>query len=222
MLLRAIFLCIAIATLAETMLQAAAALAVVDLHRHAVAAAKEGLGDAEQRAQSAIAAALAQGEAPPSAIPSPEPTCVLANAQGCTLVVRESIALSMPSAAPCLSSECSGYAQANDAVGEGRVIAAISADALESSGTTAASANGAVVFRTLRFAPYALPAGAIDASLDDAESGAGDAGGIAAQGASAGTLIDVVYQNAQTGALMPANVWAPLGAEAPDSASWTP
>ena len=222
MLLRAIFLCVAISALCETMLQAAAALAVASLHRQGVVAVTNAFADGAQRAQSAIAAAVAQGAALPTILPSPAPTCVLAGATGCALVAQESIALATPQPTACPSSGCAGYAQEDDAVSEGRVVASIVAKAWNASGEIVATRNESIVFRTLRVAPYALPAGSIDATLDDAESGPGDAGGIVPGAVSNGTLIDTVYQNAASGALMPANVWSPLAPTAQLSTSWSP
>lgn len=221
-MLRALFVCFAIAVLSESILQAAGALAVAALARQGIAATASAFGDGAQRAQGAIAAAIAQGETPPAAVPSPAPTCVLSSGSACALIATESIVLATPSAAPCPSVGCAGYEQENDVVGEGRVVATIEALVSNAQGTPVAARSGTLVFRTLRVAPYAVFTGALDATLDDDEGGAGDLGGLVPAGSSAGTLIDVVYQNASSGAVMPANVWSGLAPTTLSSSSWSP
>lgn len=221
-MLRALFLCLAIAVLGETILQAAAALAVSALSRTGIAAATNALGDATERAQSAIAIAVAQGATPPVLVPSPAPTCVLANDTGCSIVAAESIVLATPDPTSCPMQGCAGYEQGNDAVGEGRFVATISATASNAQGVPIATRTRSVIFRTLHVPPYAVPGGALDATLDDSESGAGDLGGMTPLDSSSGTLVDVVYQNATSGAVMPANVWMGLAPSAPATSSWSP
>ncbi len=222
MLLRTLFLCFAAAVLGETMLQAAAALAVIALHEQGAAAASGTFAGAAQLAQSAIAAALQAGGTPPATFPSPTPACVLGEASACELTASASITLATPAPASCPSDGCGAYLQGNDVVGEGRVVASISAVVRDASGATVASRSGSVVFRTLLVPPYAIADGALDATLDGSESGAGDLGGLAPTSIANGTLVDVVYQNASSGALMPANVWDGLAAGAPITTGWSP
>jgi hypothetical protein len=222
MLLRTLFVCIACTVVAQTMLQGAASLARTALHRSAVGAADVALTDAAQRAQAAIAAAQMQGSTFTGALPSPQPTCVLAQGASCVLVAQESIVVTTPSPTPCPSGGCAGFVQGNDAVGEGRADATLRANVAELSGEEVATRGAAVVFRTLHVPPYAVTSGAISGVLDDAESGAGDAGGLVPNATSAGTMIDVVYENAMTGAVMPANVWAGFAPSQVQPSGWSP
>ncbi len=221
MLLRALFVSFACIVVAQTMLQAAAALALTALHRQSIAAASSAFVDATQRAQAYIANAIVQNAPLSGAVPSPEPTCVVSGDAGCTLVAHETIVVATPEPTACPPAACYGYVQSNDAVGEGRAVATIAASISDAAGEQLAARGGSVVFRTLRVAPYAVAAGATDATLDDGESGAGDTGGITA-GVSSGTLIEVVYRNAASGALMPANVWTGLAPGSAPPSAWSP
>jgi hypothetical protein len=212
MLLRVCFLVLALSIVAETLLEGAGALAVAALHRQAVGAAANAYSDAVQRAQAAVAAAIVAGSPLPSDLPSPEPTCALAGASGCALLATESVTLATESPTACPSSGCASYTQSNDLIAEGRAFADVAATVTNATGRVIATRSATVVFRTLRIAPYAVPAGALDTTLDDAEDGAGGAGG----------LIDVVYENATTGALMPANVWTVLAPQARSASAWSP
>jgi hypothetical protein len=220
MLLRVIFLCFAIASLGEILFQAAGAAALTAFHRQGIAAAESGLVESAQLAQSAIATAVAAGTALPAQIPAPQPTCALAAASGCLLFERSQIALTTPAPSPC-ATQCATFLQENDAVDEGRAEATISVSVTNSAGDLVASRGGIILFRTLRVPPYALSSGALDSSLDGI-AGAGDIGGTAPNEASSGTLVDVVYRNAQSGAVMPANVWSALTAQSPASTNWSP
>lgn len=220
MLLRVIFLCFAIATLGETLFQGAGAVALAAFHRQGVAAAQVGFLESAQAAQSAIASAIAAGTALPIQIPAPQPTCALADTSGCLLLERSQIALATATPSPC-TSQCATFLQENDAVTEGRVNVTVSVAVTNSAGDLVASRGGTILFRTLRIAPYALASGALDSSLDGIV-GTGDIGGTAATSTSSGTLVDVIYRNAQSGAVMPANVWNALPAQPPASSSWSP
>ncbi len=211
MLLRVLFLCSAIVVLGETLLQAAASLAVAALQRRGVTVAQNAFADAEQLAQATLAAAMADGATPPASLP-PVQTCVASDAGTCTMIAHASVALATPVPTPCPRTGCSTYLQENDAVEEGRVVAAIATTVTLASGAPIAARNGSVVFRTMRAPPYAVASGALDATLDDSESGAGDAAG----------LIEVVYQNAVSGAAMPASVWSGLAPSVPAASGWSP
>lgn len=220
MLLRVIFLCFAIASLGETLFQAAGAAALAAFHRQGIAAAQTGFIQSAQSAQSAIAAAIAAGTPLPTQFPAPQPTCALADATGCLLFERSQITLATAAPSPC-ASQCATFLQENDAVDEGRVDVTISVDVTNSAGDLVASRGGTVLFRTMRIAPYALASGTLDSSLDGV-AGAGDIGGTAATASSSGTLVDVIYRNAQSGAITPANVWNALPAQPPATTSWSP
>lgn len=222
MLLRVIAVCFASAVLAETMLQGTAALATATLHRQAIAAARSAFAAAAENAQQTIAAAVSAGAAIPATLPSAAPACVVTSSGTCLLSATVGVSLATPQPTACPSSGCAAYAQGNDAIGEGRAVATIVATISNAAGRTLAVRGGSVVFRTVRVAPYAMIAGVLDATLDDAESGPGDAAGIVPGAVSQGTLVDVVYENAVTGAIMPANVWSGLAPSAPTSPNWSP
>lgn len=222
MLLRVIFLTMAIAVLGETLLHAAATLALAAFHRQGAAVARIAFVDAAQLAQGAIATALASGATPPATIPAPTPFCALSNGATCAMIARTTIALTTPAPAPCPSDDCGAYLQGNDAIEEGRLAVAIDAVVTNAVGDTIAVRSGDVIFRTLRIAPYAIPAGSLDATLDDFPGSVGDAGGMAPFSSSSGTLIDVVYRNAVNGAAIPANVWTGLAPSAAEARAWTP
>jgi hypothetical protein len=222
MLLRAIFLCFAIALLSETLLHAAASLALSVFRRQGVAAARTAYDDATQQAQAVIAAALAAGNTPPALIPSPSPTCALTVANNtCALWARAAIVVASASPSACRSGSCTLYLQANDLVRERRTSVSIGAVVTNASGDVIASRTGSVVFRTMLVAPYAIPVANLDATLDDVSS-PGDIGGVVPSDSTTGTLIDVVYRNAQTGAMMPANVWTGFVSSQPLTSSWSP
>jgi hypothetical protein len=220
-LLRVLFLAFAVALLGETLLHAAAALAIAAFHRQGTMAAQATFANAAQLAQSAIANALASGATPPATMPSPAPTCATSDGNACLMMSSVTLTSATPAPSPCPSAGCDAYLQGNDAIGEGRIAVTIDAVITNAAGETIATRGGTVLFRTLRVAPYAIPVGALDATLDDLGS-AGDEGGIVPAGSGAGTLIDVVYKNASSGATMPANVWTGLAPSAPLMRSWTP
>lgn len=222
MLLRVLFLCFAAGVLGETLLRAAASLATAAFHRQGILAAQSEFIDATQFAQGALADAIAGGGAPPSILPSPAPTCVVASTDGCALTATAALSLATPSPSPCPSTGCGVYLQGNDAVDEGRADLALSITVTNAVGQRVATRDGTVVFRTMRVAPYAVPAGMLDSTLAESAGTAGDLGGDVPSSATLGTLIDVVYQNAQSGATMPANVWSGLPASAPLGRAWSP
>ena len=73
-------------------------------------------------------------------------------------------------------------------------------------------------------APYAALTGTLDDSLQAlAPGGAGDDAGAVPNGTAPGTLIDVLYENQRTGAMMPANVWhAEIQRQAVTPSAWSP
>lgn len=211
MLLRTLFALLLFVALAETIVHGMHALAQALLHRQALVGVHDEIASATTAARDALARAIAAGGDPRSPNPSPPPpalTCRLHIGSVCALAGRATIAFlppRSPAPSPCPSDACSVYEQENDSIAEGRIGATIAAQALANNGAVLASRIQYVVFRTLRVAPYAATAGDTDAT-----SGApapGDDAGAAPFGAAPGTLIDVVFENAATGATMPANVW---------------
>ncbi len=211
MLLRVLFLCGAIVVLGETLLQAAASLAVAALHRRSVTAAQNAFAGAQQLAQATLAAAMAGGATPPASLP-PVQSCVERDGARCTMIAQTDVTLATPIPTPCPSAGCSTYLQENDAVDEGSVVASIATTVTLGSGTPIAARSGSVIFRTLRAPPYAVASGMLDGTLDDSESGAGEAAG----------LIQVLYQNAISGATMPASVWSATSSAVPSASGWSP
>ena len=149
---------------------------------------------------------------------------------GCRLRLRGECALEgsatvrfapAPSPSPCPDFACSVYEQGNDVVAEGRIEATIAAQALGPGGVLLASRVQSVVIRTLRIPPYAALAGQSDATGVAAGS-PGDDAGAAPAGTAPGTLIDVLYQNAITGAVIPANVWQSTAESRNGATGWRP
>ncbi len=158
MLLRALFLCLAIATLGETLLAGAHALAQTALHRRALAALHTALTNAATAAQLQIAASAAAGNDPSFASPPPQSNCAHADDDGCamTALAQMSFAtpLPSPSETPC-AGNCGAYLQGNDAVGEGRLYANVQLQVQLRSGETIARRAATLAFRTFRVPPYA-------------------------------------------------------------------
>ena len=229
MLTRTLFLVALLVALAETFLHGAHALAQVALRRAAALAVHDELIAAATAARQSIAAAAQSGEDPQQlapATPAPVATCVLANASGCALSGSATVAFAVatPAPSPCPSDRCTVYEQNNDAVAEGRIDATISAAAVASDGVTMAARNLTLAFRTMRTPPYAAPVGALDATLGlFGTTRAGDDAGAAPNGTAPGSLIDVLYENAATGATLHANVWEPRSeGSGPSSGAWSP
>jgi hypothetical protein len=230
MLLRMLFAVLMLATLAGTIVQGAYALARASLARQALLVAHDQIASSAALAQARLASAIAAGADPrivAPVAPSPLATCVLASRTGCALEGEASISFSaVPAgtASPCPNGTCTAYLQANDRVDEGHIEATVTARTIAGGGTVLAARSATIVFRTFRSAPYAALAGGSDHSmLAPLAGGAGDDGGTVPSGTAPGSLIDVLYQNQLTGAVMPANVWQPAVQRATGSApSWTP
>jgi hypothetical protein len=213
-LLRTIFALVLFAALAETLVHGVHALAQTVLRRQALLAVHDEIAAATTAARDAIARDIAAGgdpRSPDPMPPSPSPTCRLHVQRACALEGIATISFAIPPSAtpsPCPSSACSVYEQENDSIDEGRVDATISAQAKSAAGDVLAMRSTRLTFRTLRVSPYAALAGQADGSLTAGEgTEAGDDAGAAPNGAAPGTLIDVLYENAVTGATIPANVW---------------
>jgi hypothetical protein len=217
-LLRTLFLLLLIATLIETVVHGVHASVQAALRRQAAAAVRGQLETSTTLAREAVARAIETGGDPrdPQPVPpSPAPACRLHGPHGCAIEgiarieFRAEDGNNPGTPAPCPSPSCTAYLQGNDAVDEGRVAATIQAEAVTAGGAVLAARTVRVTFRTLREPPYAALAGQADESLEGASgtSGAGDDAGAAPNGAAPGTLIDVLYENAATGATIPANVW---------------
>ena len=214
MLLRAVFLIALLAMLSETMVRAAAALATSALHHRAVAASQVQLNTAIAAEQNAIAQAVA-ANGPPNTVPPPQnaPSCIVNDSNGCALFAQTHITLASPApaATPCANESCALYLQGNDDIAEGRVYVNISTQITAADGSSLVTRAAAVTFRTFRTPPYALPSGALDATLDALGTQSADNGGTT--GAS-GTLVNVEYLNAAdpTATPIPGNVWQPRSA----------
>jgi hypothetical protein len=211
-LLRTLFAIALLSALAETMLHAVDALAQSALRRQALLSLHDEVANATSAAHNAIAASIAAGADPRSPDPSPpaiQPTCSLRVRDSCAIegvaVVRFTAA-TQATASPCPDDGCTVYRQEDDAVDEGRIDVTIAARARAHDGAVLASRDVRLTFRTLRVSPYAALTGQADVTAGVDERSGNDAGA-APMGAAPGTLIDVVYENAVTGAKIPANVW---------------
>lgn len=218
MLLRTLFVLVLIATLTETVVHGVGALAAAALRRQALVAVREQIATSTTLARDAVARAVAAGadpRAPEPQPPSPAPACRLRGQHGCAIAGVATISFARAVTgppevpAPCPRAACTAYAQANDAIDEGRIDATIRAQAVAAGGAVLASRTVRLRFRTLRVAPFAALAGQDDESLEASSGGPGDDAGAAPNGTAPGTLIDVLYENAATGATLPANVWRP-------------
>jgi hypothetical protein len=215
-LLRTLFALILLSALAESFVHGVHALAQAALHRQAGTAVRVELLSAATQARDAVARAIEAGGDPRHivpVVPALAPVCRLRVRSRCAIegvaqISFDSATGSSGSPVPCPSSACTIYLQGNDTVDEGRIVATIRAQALAPAGAVLATRSARIAFRTLRVEPFATLAGRQDASLPDVTR-PGDDGGAAPYGAAPGTLIDVRYENAVTGAGIPANVWRP-------------
>lgn len=226
MLVRTLFAVAFVALLAESMLHGTYALAQHQLRARALLVVHDEIAAATTAARDAVAKAVASGADPRSPNASPPPAisvCRLRVGRTCSLEGRASVVFSTPLSAtpsPCPSDACAAYEQENDVVSEGRVDAAIEAQAIEPGGALLAARAQVVTFRTMRVAPFAMLAGQSDTT--SADGSAGDAAGAVPFGSTPGTLIDVRYRNAVTGATIPANVWRSQFETERAPAAWKP
>lgn len=230
MLLRTLFIMVLFAVIAETIVHGVHALAQIELRRSAASGVAQQFESATTAVQRSLAAAIEAGGDPQNltpVVPAPAASCIVANANGCAIDGRATIAFAaaaQPSATPCAAAACTIYIQDNDAVDEGRITATIAAQALAPNGAVLASRSQTVTFRTFRVAPYAALAGSLDGSLERlAGAGDGDDGGAAPNGTAPGSLIDVTYENRASKKSMPANVWhSQVQSFSGTPAAWSP
>ncbi|HEV7179793.1 MAG TPA: hypothetical protein VGN11_07975 [Candidatus Baltobacteraceae bacterium] len=216
MLLRTMFLLALVALLSETVVHGAAAVAAAALRHRAVTAAQIQFGTAVAAAQGALSSALAAGHDAQSApMPAATRACVLLRSSTCMLVAQSAISVLPPApnaSSTCPNTNCTIYAQANDAVNEGRVTVSIATRVTSPTGTLLASRNAQVSFRTFDAPPYATLAGSVDSTLATiAASRTGDDGGTAATASNPGTLVNIEYVDAAAPSAtpVPGNVWRP-------------
>ncbi len=224
MLLRTLFALALFTAIAETLLHGVHALAQTAVRRQAMLAVRAEIDAATTAARLAVAQAVIAGgdprglNVPPLRIGG----CRLRSGDACTVEGKARVRFMLaPSASPCPDAACSVYDQGNDGVREGRIDATVTAEALVPNGAVLASRTQRAVFRTLRVAPYAALAGQSDAT-DIAAGSPGDDAGTAPAGTAPGTLVDVIYRNAVTGAEMPANVWQASAESRDGETAWKP
>jgi len=224
-LLRTLFALVLFTALAETVLHGVHALGQITLRREALLAVRAEIAAATDEAREAVARAVISGGDPRRLDPQPPPPvagCRLRLHGECALEGRATVRFAQaPTPSPCPDLTCTVYEQGNDVVAEGRIEATIAAQALGPSGAVLASRVQSIVIRTLRVPPYAALAGQSDAT-DVAAGSPGDDAGAAPIGAAPGTLIDVLYKNAITGATIPANVWQPTAESRDGATAWRP
>jgi len=201
MLLRALFLLLLVATLSETAVHGAGALARVAL-QHAELAA--------MRTASSAAVAAAASAAPSGTVPTPFATCYLAHDTACEISVTSTLTTGTPSAiatpSACPGTPCTIFLQSNTAVAEGRAVYHIVTTVTANNGDVVLSRQGDIAFRTFATPPYTALVGSLDATLDAlGNGGVGDDGGNAS---AAGTLISIEYvPSGASGSPIPGNVW---------------
>lgn len=201
MLLRTLVVLLLVATLAETVVHAAAALARASFHQTELAA---------MRAASNAAISAGASAAPSNAVPTPFATCYLANDTGCDVAVTATLTSPTPSSvatpSACPSTNCTVYLQRNSAVAESRVAYHVVTTVTANNGDVVLSRQGDIAFRTFATPPYAALVGSLDATLDALENGGkGDNGGNAS---AAGTLISIEYvPSGASASPIPGNVW---------------
>jgi len=214
-LLRALFLLAGVATLVSALIAGTQAAARIVLQRKALVAMHAAYQTRVASIQAALAATMSDGFADESPAAT---SCVFAQDGGaCAIVVTASSHLEKRIGG--------GLLQANDAVDEGRVAAAVDVVARGASGRVLGERQVRIVFRTLHAAPWALVSGNVDAAFESAHETdePGDDGGLMPAPSSPGSLIDVVYRNGTTGAEIPANVWrAATPAQDSGGAAWSP
>lgn len=224
MLLRTLFALALFAAIAETVLHGVHALAQTAVRRQAMLAVRAELAAATTTARLAVAQAVIAGGDPRglNVPPFRAGGCRLRSGGACEIEGAARVRFTLPTpASPCPDAACTVYDQGNDSVAEGRIDATVAAEALVPNGAVLASRTQRVVFRTMRVAPYAALAGQSDAT-EIAAGSPGDDAGAAPIGTAPGTLVDVVYRNAVTGAEMPANVWQASAESRDRETAWKP
>jgi len=224
LLIRTLFALAFFTVVAETLLHGVHALAQSAVRRQSLLAARAEIGAATEAARAAAVQAIVRGGDPRGLNLAPLRTggCRLLSGATCAIEGRATVTFTMPApATPCPEAACTVYEQGNDHVDEGRLGASIVAQALGPEGAVLASRTQNVVFRTTRVSPYAALAGQSDAT-DIGSASPGDDAGAVPTGTAPGTLVDVIYRNAVTGAEIPANVWQAAAESRDGAAAWRP
>ena len=195
-LLRALVLIVLVTTIAQGFAVLAVTFAHARILHIANALARDALLSAPIAVQQSVAARIAVGASPPTTL-APISTCMQVGASSCALQTTTTVALIALPGAPIL--------QGNVAVSEGRFAIRFQSSVRDTQGRTIAQRSSTALLRTLAQPPFA------------SYEGQGENGGIPPSATSQGTLVDVLYQNASSGARMPGNVWSAPSSPAPTS-----
>ncbi len=200
-ILRALFFAAIVAAIAQSFAALALTLARTASLHAARAGARDALGAAPIAVQQIVASRLASGSDPLATI-APIVTCTAIGPNSCALRATTTIALQ--------ASGTGAILQSNAGVDEARVAISLRSVVTDSAGSTVVVANSTALLRTFARPPYASYEGDVESS------------GIAPSSRAAGTLVDVRYENAASGASMPGNIWR-MSTAAPTSAPpWPP
>uniref|UniRef100_E6PDH6 Uncharacterized protein n=1 Tax=mine drainage metagenome TaxID=410659 RepID=E6PDH6_9ZZZZ len=198
-ILRALFFAAVAAAIAQSFAALALTLARTESLHAARAAARDALGAAPVTVQQIVASRIALGSDPLAAI-APVVSCASLGALPCALRTTTSVAL-RPSGAGAIL-------QNNAIVAEARIDVSLRSVVTDSAGSAVVVAHRLALLRTFAEPPYASYEG-------DAESA-----GIAPSSLTAGTLVNVIYRNAKSGASIPGNVWSTAPAAQPSLTPW--
>ena len=224
MLPRTLFALLFFTAVAETILHGVHALAQTAVRREALLGVRAQITAATNAARETVAKAVISGSDPRRLnIQSLQiGGCRLFSYGACSIAGKAKVRFAVPaSSSPCPDAACTVYEQGNDSVLEGRIGATISAEATGPDNAVLASRTESVIFRTMRVSPYAVLAGESDGT--GVASGApGDDAGAAPAGTAPGTLVNVIYRNAVTGAEMPADVWQAAAESRDGEPAWKP
>ncbi len=206
-LLRALVATAILAVLATAVLTVAAGEVTVRLRLRSIEAARHAL-DAAQHALVAAAPSLPAGRTS-CAQAAPEGGCLLA------ITTHYAVLPAAPGDARTL--------QSVDSLVESRLAVRIDAVASGARGDVLARRARLVTLRRLPHPPYAAIVSARDLSDDIQIAGdsLGDDGGSAAN-ALTRDVVHVVYRNARTGAIVPADVWRNTGGTNAPASPWSP
>lgn len=195
-ILRALLFAAIVAAIAQSFAALALSLARTASLHAARGSARDALGAAPVAVQQIVASRLALGGDPLATI-APILSCTAIGANPCALRATTTIVLQANGTGAIL--------QSNAGVDEARVAISLRSVVTDATGRTIVVANRNALLRTFARPPYASYEGDVESS------------GIAPSSTAAGTLVDVRYENAASGASMPGNIWR-MSTAAPASA----
>ncbi|MDQ6823480.1 MAG: hypothetical protein M3Z07_03160 [Candidatus Eremiobacteraeota bacterium] len=228
MLLNAFVMLGIIALTVATLLETIGALANTTTRRIAARYADGGYTWAAKRVRDGIASQISAGVDPSGPFSSLPPASYCAtSAQPCDFFVDPRIEITVASLAtpfPCVSGQsCASNLQKNPYVSESRVSARITVIVAASGGPPLARRQQYLALRTFRSPPYVATVGVSDdAGLVGSTTPVPCASRDPAATFSQDTVVNAVYQNAQTGACIDAGSRSSQAWQNPSEASATP